>query len=91
MEAVAFHLCVRIALHTVGVNVHMNRIEFREQTWRVDAEVMKCGNEDKRASGLVREGGGHLPAMSKTCGEDMEARQPAWGLCGRGKESKRKR
>lgn len=55
------------------------------------------GGEDKRASSLFREGGGLLPALSKTCGEDMgaEAQTQSWAawvgsVLGKQRESKKK-
>lgn len=57
-----------------------------------------CEGEDKRASSFLREGGSHLPALSKTCVEDMEAEAQtrSWTACvgsvmGRQRENKRKR
>lgn len=56
------------------------------------------GQGDKRASSLLREGGGLLPAPSKTCGEVMEAeaQTQSWAAClgrvlGQQRERKRKR
>lgn len=93
METMAFHLSVHISAHSrcsvQCCSRELNWIELREQTWRVAIEIMICRVKTKEHQGharypsLLREGGGHSSAMSKTCGEDTEAeaQKQSWPAC----------